>query len=374
MKIVHSGNIFQVYDDDLKTYNQLPVGVYTLHCSQQMGWYMKSRDELEVKEKKIYGNHQIKVEKVLRTYDEFNRNLGIILSGNKGIGKSLFTRLLAIEANKKGLPVLMIEKYIPGLAAYIQNIDQEIMVMFDEYDKTFGGVKAPDGAADPQTELLSLFDGTSTGKKLFVITCNETNKISSYLVNRPGRFHYHFRFENPDSSEVREYLQDNITDKDNWKYIDAIVSFASRVGLNYDCLRSITFEINQGESFEEAIKDLNIVNAEIPRYQISIVYKDGTIAHHRYSTQIDLFTNKDVHIDDFYIGSNYIISDIYFNTSDVEYDLKEFTNKVDGSRVTIDYTEYDEEDKERAKHFKQIGVDFVRLDRERDKSFHYNLL
>lgn len=374
MKIVHSGNIFQVYDDDLKAYDELPVGVYTLHCSQQMGWYMKSRDELEVKEKKIYGNHQIKVEKVLHTYDEFNRNLGIILSGNKGIGKSLFTRLLAIEANKKGLPVLMIEKYIPGLAGYIQNIDQEIMVMFDEYDKTFGDVNAPDGAADPQTELLSVFDGTSTGKKLFVITCNETNKISSYLVNRPGRFHYHFRFENPDSSEVKEYLQDNITDKDNWQYIDAIVAFASRVGLNYDCLRSIAFEINHGESFEDAIKDLNIVNAETPRYQISIVYKDGTIAHNRYPMQIDLFTNKNIHINDFYIGSQYVIDSINFNTCDVEYDLNEFTNKVDGSRVSIDYNNYDDEEKERAKHLKQIGVDFVRFDRERDKSFHYNLL
>lgn len=374
MKIIHSGNMFQVYDDDLKTYNELPVGVYTLHCSQQMGWYMKSRDEFEVKENKIYGNHERKVEKVLKSYDSFNRNLGVILSGSKGIGKSLFTRLLAIAAMKKGLPVLMVEKHIPGLAGYIQSIDQEIMVMFDEYDKTFGGIEAPEGLADPQTELLSLFDGTSTGKKLFVITCNETNKISPYLVNRPGRFHYHIRFENPDSDEIREYLQDNITDKEKWVQIDSIVAFASRVGLNYDCLRSIAFEINNGESFEDAIKDLNIVNAEIPRYTLSIVYKDGTVARHRYPTQIDLYSSNDVVIDDFYIGSDYAICSISFNTRDVEYDLQEFTNKISGDSITVNYDTYDDKDKERAERLQKIGVDFVRIDRERDKTFHYNLI
>lgn len=374
MKIIHSGNMFQVYDDDLKTYDKLPVGVYTLHCSQQMGWYMKSRDEFEVKENKIYGNHERKVEKVLNSYDSFNRNLGVILSGSKGIGKSLFTRLLAIAAMKKGLPILMVEKHIPGLAGYIQSIDQEIMVMFDEYDKTFGGIEAPEGLADPQTELLSLFDGTSTGKKLFVITCNETNKISPYLVNRPGRFHYHIRFENPESDEIREYLQDNITDKENWAQIDSIVTFASRVGLNYDCLRSIAFEINNGESFEDAIKDLNIVNAEIPRYTLSIVYKDGTVARHRYPKQIDLYSSNEVVIDDFYIGSEYVICNISFNTRDVEYDLKEFTNKVSGNSIFVNYDTYDDKDKERAQRLQTIGVDFVRIDRERDKTFHYDIV
>lgn len=374
MKIIHSGNMFQVYDDDLKTYDKLPVGVYTLHCSQQMGWYMKSRDEFEVKENKIYGNHERKVEKVLKSYDSFNRNLGVILSGSKGIGKSLFTRLLAIAAMKKGLPILMVEKHIPGLAGYIQSIDQEIMVMFDEYDKTFGGIEAPEGLADPQTELLSLFDGTSTGKKLFVITCNETNKISPYLVNRPGRFHYHIRFENPESDEIREYLQDNITDKENWAQIDSIVTFASRVGLNYDCLRSIAFEINNGESFEDAIKDLNIVNAEIPRYTLSIVYKDGTVARHRYPKQIDLYSSNEVVIDDFYIGSEYVICNISFNTRDVEYDLKEFTNKVSGNSISVNYDTYDDKDKERAQRLQTIGVDFVRIDRERDKTFHYDIV
>ena len=40
--------------------------------------------------------------------------------------------------------------------------------------------------------MLSLFDGLDNGKKLFVITCNEVERLNAYLLNRPGRFHYHF--------------------------------------------------------------------------------------------------------------------------------------------------------------------------------------
>ncbi len=37
------------------------------------------------------------------------------------------------------------DKYISGIASYIETIDQNIMVLFDEFDKTFGDVKVPDG-------------------------------------------------------------------------------------------------------------------------------------------------------------------------------------------------------------------------------------
>ena len=75
-----------------------------------------------------------------------------------------------------------------------------------------------DNEGDPQSGLLSLFDGTSQGKKLFIITCNSLSKLNDYLVNRPGRFHYHFRFEYPSSEEIMEYL----TDKLGSQYISEI--------------------------------------------------------------------------------------------------------------------------------------------------------
>ena len=42
------------------------------------------------------------------------------------------------------------DKYISGIASYIETIDQNIMVLFDEFDKTFGDVKVPDGEVEAQ--------------------------------------------------------------------------------------------------------------------------------------------------------------------------------------------------------------------------------
>ena len=91
-------------------------------------------------------------------------------------------------------------------------------------------------------------DGMSGGKKLFVITCNSLHKLSEFLINRPGRFHYHFRFDYPNADEIREYMTDKIPTEMHGE-IDAVIAFAARVRLNYDCLRAIAFELSTGLSF-----------------------------------------------------------------------------------------------------------------------------
>ena len=78
------------------------------------------------------------------------------------------------------------------------------------------------------------------GKKLFLITCNEIRKLNDYLINRPGRFHYHFRFDYPSYEEIRENLQDKLEEK-YYGEIEGVVAFSRKVNFNYDCLRAIIF-------------------------------------------------------------------------------------------------------------------------------------
>ena len=133
------------------------------------------------------------------------------------------------------------------------------MFLFDEFDKTFGDIRTGENEANPQSGLLSLFDGTSNGKKLFVITCNSLYRLNDYLVNRPGRFHYHFRFDYPTPEEVREYLTDKLSGQYQAE-IEKVILFSKKVSLNYDCLRAIAFELNLGEPFWKAIFVLHIIN------------------------------------------------------------------------------------------------------------------
>ena len=254
MHIVESGKRYRIFNNAITTYDQLPPKTYRVDYDPETRIFsLLEAHDFEIPETKIYGQHLDKVKKVLNSMDKMNRNLGVILSGDKGIGKSLFSKCLGLKARKKGIPVILVNEYHEGIANFLEEIEQTVMILLDEYDKTFDEKKH-----NCQAEMLSLFDGVSAGKKLFVITCNEIQSLSQYLINRPGRFHYHFRFLYPTADEIRDYMEDKL-DKQYYDEIENVIAFSVRMNLNYDCLRSIAFELNNGLKFQEAINDLNII-------------------------------------------------------------------------------------------------------------------
>ena len=273
MKIVNTGSTFKIYSDNLRVMDRIPAATYAVSFNKEQGFILELQPDIVVKEK-TYGVLDEKVNKVLNTFDKFERNLGVILSGKKGIGKSMYAKLLAQRAVSKGLPLFIVNNFIPGIADYLASIEQEAVVLFDEFDKTFNSGHKND-IGDPQTEMLTLFDGLYQGKKLFVVTCNDLHNLNDYLVNRPGRFHYHFRFECPNADEIREYLKDKMSEEYH-KEIEEVVKFSGKVEVNYDCLRAIAFEIQNSGSFKSAIKDLNIVNNnESATYEVIITFESG---------------------------------------------------------------------------------------------------
>ena len=254
MHIVESGKRYRIFNNAITTYDQLPPKTYRVDYDPETRIFsLLETHDFEIPETKIYGQHLDKFKKVLNSMDKMNRNLGVILSGDKGIGKSLFSKCLGLKARKKGIPVILVNEYHEGIANFLEEIEQTVMILFDEYDKTFDEKKH-----NCQAEMLSLFDGVSAGKKLFVITCNEIQSLSQYLINRPGRFHYHFRFLYPTADEIRDYMEDKL-DKQYYDEIENVIAFSVRMNLNYDCLRSIAFELNNGLKFQQAINDLNII-------------------------------------------------------------------------------------------------------------------
>ena len=376
MKVINQDNMWRIYGDSLETYNALPPKVYYIRFAQLIGFYLEGMPSLEIKEEKIYGVHEEKCKKVLSAFSAFQRNLGVILSGDKGIGKSLFAKLLGIKAMEAGYPLIIVDKYTPGVASFIQSLEQETVVMFDEFDKTFGDVN-PDGAPAAQTELLSLFDGMAGGKKLFVITCNNLNRLNEFLVNRPGRFHYHFRFDYPDGKEITEYMQDKLPEK-YWGEIPEVVSFSSKVRLNYDCLRAITFEISQGYPFKEAIQDLNIINLNGDRFTLTLHYENG-IKINRRNCYFDSFSEEE---EDFWFSdkNDYRFAEVSFVPNTAKWNDKLNIYCILGEDMTIKYEPYDSDD-EKDPDFKSVielvnsakssKLLFMTLKREYDKSIHY---
>lgn len=97
MRAIQSGNTFRIYDNSMKTYDQLPPNAYLVNFSEQTGFFLTLYSDISINEK-VYGVHTGKINKVFNAFQQFNRNLGVILSGDKGIGKSLFSKMLAQKA------------------------------------------------------------------------------------------------------------------------------------------------------------------------------------------------------------------------------------------------------------------------------------
>lgn len=328
MKAIQTGHKFSIYDDSMKLHNELPAQVYRVEFGQFQGFYLTKFSDIEVNEK-VYGVHLSKVNKTLNAFKNFERNLGVILSGDKGIGKSLFSKVLAQEAIKQGYPLLIVNSYIPRIADFLNDIKQEVVVLFDEFDKTFPNKEG-------QAEMLTLFDGISQGKKLFCITCNELNMLNHYLVNRPGRFHYHYRFEYPTAEEIREYLHDKLAEI-YYSEIEKVVGFSHKIKLNYDCLRAIAFELNSGLSFENAIADLNILRVDHEAFTLTLLLNDGTKLKVR-NAHFDPFDEDELYYE-FEDESGYDIFDVTFRPSDSKY-IPEMGTTIIASDLKVELQRY----------------------------------
>lgn len=232
MKIIQTENRYNIFEGSMIITDKLEAKVYSTRCDPNTGFYLENYGNISINEKKVYGQHHEKLEKIFSAFERFNRNFGILLSGEKGMGKTLFIKMTAVEALKRGLPVIVVDRYYEGISTFLRKIDQEVLILFDEFEKRFGedhntcGINNDMGIGfgmnqtsvsglmfSHQTELLELFDGISSGKKMFVLTCNEINTINNYLIDRPGRIHYHLRFSYPEPKDIIEYLHDNINPK-----------------------------------------------------------------------------------------------------------------------------------------------------------------
>jgi len=367
MKAISIDTRYEIYNDSLKAYDALPAKTYTVRFAQMSGFYLEERTDLTVKEK-VYGVHTEKADKVLKSFTLFERNMGVILSGDKGIGKSLFARCLCARAVANGYPVIIIDQFIPGIAAYIESIDQEVVFLFDEFDKTFGDIRAGENEANPQSRLLSLFDGTSDGKKLFIITCNSLHRLNDYLVNRPGRFHYHFRFDYPNPEEILAYLTDKLGSQYRAE-IEKVIVFSKKVSLNYDCLRAIAFELSLGEPFEAIIQDLNIVNVHAENYNIKLHFKNGVTMTAR-NEQLDLFDRDNrayIYLWDEKDGTSIAAE---FNPTDCIYDPSHNTMTLMGDYITLHFKNTSFEHKP-AEDRENLVPDYMTITRAASRDIHY---
>lgn len=260
---IRRGNSFNVSSEEsLDIHNKLPIGNYTVMFDNMSGSYFLEMVDVFSQVDKVYGDTLSNSNRILKTFESRPNSTGIMLSGQKGSGKTLLAKTLSIECAKVGIPTIIINHAYHGdlFNKFMQDIEQPCMVLFDEFEKVFDN--------ESQEAILTLFDGVYSSKKLFVITCNDKWRVNDHMKNRPGRIFYLLEYSGISEEFIIEYCNDNLNDK---QYIEK-VSQVSGIFLdfNFDMLKAIVEEMNRfDESPQEAMKMLNMK----PEYNNHTRYK-----------------------------------------------------------------------------------------------------
>ena len=187
---IESGSSIRVYDSTVKTHAALPVGTYKTRFDQREGFSLQRVEDLVVGNERIYGGRDAKVEKMFSAYERSQRSLGVMLSGDKGQGKSLFVRMLAERAIEEDTPVVLVTEDADGIAEFLDTLD-ECLIIFDEFEKTFPMGSKRNEIGNRQHQFLGLFDGLSNVNLDDMIEkFKKSDKIACFLaVHPPVTYH-----------------------------------------------------------------------------------------------------------------------------------------------------------------------------------------
>lgn len=241
--------------------NGLPIGIYEVRLSQT-GFYLEKIAESFTFNYKLYGLNLDFINYVMKTYENTTGNLGILLSGIKGTGKSVTAKQLC---NYLNLPIINIKsmgsKIDSDMINYLStNINFDCIFLFDEYEKEF----------EESSYILSFMDGVynSIYRKVFLLTAN-TLKVDKNLLGRPSRIRYKKEFGNLEESTCREILNDMLEDK---SAVDEIIGLTHSMKIvTIDLIKAIAVDVNiHGVESIDTIKD--IFNIEVSQFAYSFAY------------------------------------------------------------------------------------------------------
>ena len=242
--------VFTVIGSANRVHSELPVGTYVVKFDMMKGFFLEEVENMSLPSK-IYGKLDNRDTRSLKTIQNRTSNLGILLYGEKGSGKTLYVKRMSEEMRKIGIPTILVNTDHHGedYNTFIASIQCECLIVFDEFEKIYNN--------QSQNSILTLLDGTINTKKMFILTCNTRRSVNEYMINRPGRIHYAYEYKGLDEHFVREYCQDRLNDKSS---IETIVNACTASGnINFDMLKAIIDEMNEyNESLAEVLQHLNI--------------------------------------------------------------------------------------------------------------------
>lgn len=282
---VQSGNTFFTARDRGNVIPVLEGGIYLVKFNPIDGYHLVRQDNMHLPEK-TYGSNDGRTAKIIHTFlSRDNVNTGVLLSGNKGSGKTLLSKSVCIELAAAGYPVILLEDAFAGtdFNQFMNSIVQRSVVMIDEFEKKYA-------KEEHQNMLLSLLDGTGVNNKLFLLTSNSEN-VSEFLLSRPSRLFYHWHYGKLSEDVLVGYCEDKLNDKKHVDNMRTLLNVSS--DMSFDVLQAVVEELNRYPSadFVDLLCDMNINlgDALKARYSLqSVVWGDRELPNPGVSREVNL--------------------------------------------------------------------------------------
>lgn len=206
--------------------------VYTVNLNAQTGqFYLTEVCESFTFDYKLYGLETKLINRVIKTYRTTNSgNLGLLLNGVKGTGKTVSSKILANSLNQ---PTIVVSKAYDGVQYFLNSIPQNITIFIDEYEKIYG----------TSNDMLTIMDGAmnSQYRRMFLLTTNKLH-IEDNLKERPSRLRYIKKFEDLSPSVVEEIIDDILLYPE---FKDECMKFMTGLSLiTVDIVKAIINEVN----------------------------------------------------------------------------------------------------------------------------------
>lgn len=272
---IKNGSLIQVADtSDLTVFSRLPAATYVVNFNTEKGFFLKEMEPVRISGK-VYGGPVENCERYFKAFEHESGNMGILLVGEKGSGKTLQAKMVSLKGYELGFPTLVINEPHcgDGFNKFMQAINQPIIVLFDEFEKVYD--------EEDQEEILTLLDGTFDSHKMFILTANKYSRLDRNLHNRPGRIRYSTIFKGISEDMISEYVIDQGWDKATLDQVLRISRVFSR--FNFDMLASL---LKECKTFDEtpiqAVKKLGYkpetMDAYNNCYDIFVVHKGITLS------------------------------------------------------------------------------------------------
>lgn len=274
---------------------ELPPKTFMLTVEEKKGFFLVDHDDFQVPTK-LYGEANGRAQRIMKSFEAYDKNMGVLAVGRKGSGKTLLLKQVSKLGREMGMPTIIIPFGFIGQAFrdFMVAIDQPCVVAVDEVDKTYYNPAESNMEARlaPQNELLPLLSGLSDGKKLYFFTANEIEKVSPYLINRSSRIRYTYHYSGLDDKAILGYARDHLDDKSDAMIAEVMCVARTAEEFNLDLLQTIIQDANLHKEsvFKAASHILSTMTTHYHAKYVLSIFKDGKMIEQRKSSNAGMGT------------------------------------------------------------------------------------